>query len=246
VAAEPGKEARMLNPIFQPFVDQSPITVMAGAALARLLSAQRLDALFEKARQGQYAHQLLFSTVFGLMAAVVAGTRRSIHHAYQTATEEVGASVVAVYDKLKGIETCTAQSLVRDIAGELAPLIDQMGGALEPPAPGYRTKILDGNCIAASQQLPGSFIVANDAPEDAHLLSARRGLGPGGILWTISSSWHSASGCFTAWSRLVILVSLSPLLRCAPGNRPRAEWSGRGAPRYLRRRASGSCRRCCG
>lgn len=165
----------MLDPIFQRFVDQSPITVMAGAALARLLSDQRLDALFEKARQGQYAHQLLFSTVFGLMAAVVAGTRRSIHHAYQTATQEVGASVVAVYDKLKGIETCTSQALVRDIAGELAPLIDQMGGALDPPAPGYRTRILDGNCIAASEHrikelrtlaagaLPGKSLVVLDA-----------------------------------------------------------------------------------
>jgi hypothetical protein len=173
--AELGKEARMLDPIFQRFVDQSPITVMAGAALARLLSAQRLDALFEKARQGQYAHQLLFSTVFDLMAAVVAGTRRSIHHAYQTATQEAGASVVAVYAKLKGIETSTSQALVRDIAGELAPLIDQMGGALEPPAPGYRTRILDGNCIAASEHrikelrtvaagaLPGKSLVVLDA-----------------------------------------------------------------------------------
>jgi hypothetical protein len=32
-----------------------------------------VDTLFERARQGQYAHQLLFSTTFYLMAAVVAG-----------------------------------------------------------------------------------------------------------------------------------------------------------------------------
>jgi hypothetical protein len=141
----------MLGPIFEPFIDGSPITVMAGAALTRLLSAPRLDALFDKARQGQYHRELLFSTAFHLMAGVVIGTRKSIHHAYQTAPQEVGVSVVAVYDKLKGIETSTSQALVRDLAGEVAPLIDQMGGGLPPLLPGYYTKILDGNCIAASE-----------------------------------------------------------------------------------------------
>jgi IS4 transposase len=175
VAADLCKEARMLDAIFQPFVDKSPITVMAAAAVARLLSARRLDAIFEKARQGQYAHELLFSTTFHLMAAVVAGTRKSIHHAYQTAAEQVGVSVVSVYNKLKCIETATSQALVRDVAGELAPLIDRMGGGLAPVAPGYHTKMLDGNCISASAHrikelrrtaagaLPGKSLVLLDA-----------------------------------------------------------------------------------
>lgn len=164
----------MLGQIFEPFINGSPITVMAGAALTRLLSVQRLDALFDKARQGQYHRELLFSTAFYLMAGVVIGTRKSIHHSYQTATEEVGVSVVAVYDKLKGIETSTSQALVRDMAGEVIPLIDQMGGGLPPLAPGYRVKILDGNCIAASAHrikelrqtaagaLPGKSLVVLD------------------------------------------------------------------------------------
>jgi hypothetical protein len=170
----------MLEAIFEPFVTQSPITVMAAAALARVLSPQRLDAVFENARQSQYNHELLFSTTFSLMAPVVAGTRKSIHHAYQTATQEVGVSVVAVYDKLKGIEASTSRALVRDIAADLAPLIDQMGGALEPPAPGYHTRIRDGNCLASSEHrikelrttaagaLPGKSLVVLDA--DRHLI----------------------------------------------------------------------------
>lgn len=164
----------MLDPIFARFVDQSPITVMAGAALARLLSAERLDRLFEQARQDQYAHRLLFSTTFELMAAVVAGTRRSIHHAYQS-VQDVGVSVVSVYGKLQGIETGTSQALVRDVAGELLELLGPLGGDLAPPAPGYHTKILDGNCIAASEHrikelrstaagaLPGKSLVVLDA-----------------------------------------------------------------------------------
>lgn len=69
----------MLEAIFDRFVDDSPITVMAEAAMARVLSAERLDALFDQACQGQYVHELLFSTTFYLMADVVVGKRRSIH-----------------------------------------------------------------------------------------------------------------------------------------------------------------------
>lgn len=171
----------MLSPIFDRFVDKSPITVMAAAAMARVLSATRLDALFEKARQDQYVHQLLFSTTFDLMAAVVVGTRRSIHHAYQSEPEQVGVSVVSVYGKLQGIETATSQALVRDVAGQLMPLIDQMDASLPPLVPGYRTKILDGNCIAASEHrikelrttaagpLPGKSLVVLDA--ERHLIT---------------------------------------------------------------------------
>ncbi len=141
----------MLPEVFKPFVEGSPVTVMAGAAITRLLSAAQLDELFDKSRKDQYVGELLFSTVFHLMAAVVTGTRKSIHHAYQTAEEKVGVSVVAVYDKLQNIETCTSQALVRHLAKEAAPLIDQMGGALPPLVEGYTARILDGNCIAASE-----------------------------------------------------------------------------------------------
>lgn len=178
----------VLESIFRPFVDKSPICVMAAGALSRLLSAERLDALFERARVGQYAHRLLFSATFELMAAVVSGGRKSVHHAYQTAETPLGVSVVAVYDKLKGIEPCTSQALVRDVGAEVSALVDQMGaggvegaegaegGALyEPVLAGYQTRILDGNCIEASHHrikelrgtaagaLPGKSLVVLDA-----------------------------------------------------------------------------------
>ena len=44
----------MLELIFQPFVDNRPMTVMAAEVTESLLSMQRLDALFGKARQEQY------------------------------------------------------------------------------------------------------------------------------------------------------------------------------------------------
>ena len=165
-----------LDAIFGPFVDGSPVTVMAAAAAARLLSPGRLDALFEEARGEQYAGELLFSTVFGLMADVVTGKRQSIHHAYQSAEEQVKVSVVAVYDKLKRVEPGTSRAVVRDLAAEVGPLVDQMGGALPPLLPGrdYDVRVIDGNCIEASEHrikelrgtaagaLPGKSLVVLD------------------------------------------------------------------------------------
>lgn len=165
----------MLDSIFQPFVEKSPICVMAAAAVSRLLGAERLDRLFEDVRVSQYTNRLLFSRAFDLMSEVVCGSRETVHHAYQTAEETVGVSVAAVYEKLKGIEPATSRALVRDVAAEVAPLIDRMGGAAQLLVPGYRTRILDGNCIAASQHrikelrsaaagaLPGKSLVVMDA-----------------------------------------------------------------------------------
>ena len=141
----------MLDSIFQPFVDGSPTTVMASAALSRMLGAARLDALFEESRQGQYVNTLMFSTLVDLMAAVVIGSRGSIHAAYQAAGEEMKVSAPSVYEKMRNVETCTSQALVRESAAEMASLVDQMNGALPSPAPGYAVRILDGNCIAASE-----------------------------------------------------------------------------------------------
>lgn len=53
----------MLDWIFHPFVDRSPVTVMAAGTLKRVFNPQELDALFEDSRQGQYCHKLLFSAL---------------------------------------------------------------------------------------------------------------------------------------------------------------------------------------
>lgn len=164
----------MLGGIFDRFINGSAITVMAGAAISRLLSPERLNTLFEKNRREQYTYKLTFSTVFSLMAAAVTGTRKSINDAYLGAKEEVGATVRAVYDKLSHIETTTSQAMVRSMAAEVAPLIDEMGGGLPAPAPGYEVRILDGNCLAACHHrikevrdtaagvLPGKSLVVLD------------------------------------------------------------------------------------
>ena len=169
----------MLDAIFKPFAEQSPICVMAVAAVRRLLGNDRLDRLFDRARVGQYVRELMFSDLFDLMAAVVSGSRKSVHHAYQGS--DLGVSVAAVYDKLKGIEPSVCQAVVRETAAAVADLMAEMdataghAGRRTPVLPGYHAKVLDGNCVAATEHrieplratsagpLPGKSLAVLDA-----------------------------------------------------------------------------------
>ncbi len=141
----------MLSEIFQRFVKASPISVMVGGLLARVFCPDELDRLFEQNAQRQYTKKLLFSTLFDLMTRVVCGIRPSIHAAYQASLEEIAVSITSVYNKLNAAETIISAALVRYSAAELAPVTRGLGGALEPLLPGFRTKIIDGNCIEATE-----------------------------------------------------------------------------------------------
>ena len=167
----------MLDAIFKPFAEQCPVCVMAVAAARRLLGHDRLDRLFGRARAAQHVHKLMFADLFDLMAAVVSGSRRSVHHAYQSSG--LGVSAVAVYEKLKGIEPPVCRALVRETAAEVAALMAEMPpaavGRRGPVLAGYRTRVLDGNAIAATERrlgplrgtsagpLPGKSLVVLDA-----------------------------------------------------------------------------------
>jgi len=164
----------MLGKIFERFVEISPISVMARGLLERLLNSNKINEIFEHAANRQYTRNLLFSTVFDLMTRVVCGSHKSLHAAYQASEQEISVSVTSLYNKLNGIETQTSASLVRYSANAIAPIIEEMAGALPPLLPGYRVKMLDGNCIEATEHrihelrgtaagpLPGKSLVVLD------------------------------------------------------------------------------------
>jgi Transposase DDE domain len=167
----------MLGAVFERFVEKSPISVMVRATLERVLSADRLDLWYERTAEKQYTRDLLFSTVYDLMSQVVFCVQPSVRAAYLAQEAAVGTSIVSVYNKLNGLETRTSAELVRYSAREFAPLIAQMDGARAPWLDGYRVKIVDGNCLAASEHrlqvlreahgraLPGkSLVVYEPAP----------------------------------------------------------------------------------
>src|SRR5713226_7021283 len=72
-----------LGKVFEPFVEQRPICVMARGVLENLFNAEKIDALFARTAEVQYTRELLFSSVVDLMGQVVLGVQPSVHAAYQ-------------------------------------------------------------------------------------------------------------------------------------------------------------------
>jgi len=141
----------MLGDVFERFVEKSPISVMVRGTLERVLGPDPLDLWYERTAKKQYTRTLLFSTVYDLMSQVVFRLQPSVHAAYRAQEAQVGTSVVSVYNKLQEIEPHTSAALVRYSAHQLAPLIEQLGGDREPWLHGYQVKIIDGNCLEASE-----------------------------------------------------------------------------------------------
>jgi Transposase DDE domain len=164
----------ILGPVFEQFINQSPISVMSRATIEYTLSASLLDALFERTAQSGYTKELLFSTTVDLMSLVVCGTMPHVQAAYKHLLERIPVTLKCVYEKLQRIETEVSAELVRSVAGRCQGLVSELGGARQELLPGYRVRILDGNHLAATQRrlevtrghsagpLPGQSLVVLD------------------------------------------------------------------------------------
>ena len=147
---------------------------MVQVLLERALSADELNRIFERAADEQYTRTLLFSSVFELMNLVVFKTFPSVHAAYKEKDDQIGVSLTSVYSKLNGIGSNTSAAMVRETAAEKAQIIDALGGTRQCWLPEYQIKVLDGNCIEASEHrlevlrdtkagaLPGKSLVVYD------------------------------------------------------------------------------------
>jgi len=142
----------VVDELFERFVDEAPACVMIRVALENVLSARRLDEIFDRHAAVQYERELLFSRVVDLMTLVVTRVHPSAHAAYQRRRDEIPVSVRALYDKLGGIEPEVSQALVRETAADLKAVIGCLGTPRAAPLPGYRLRILDGNHLGASQR----------------------------------------------------------------------------------------------
>jgi IS4 transposase len=137
--------------VFDNFVKDSPLTVMARSLLEHALQPGPIDEMFERTATVQYTDKLLFSTVVDMMALVVCGIYDSPHAVYTNHPDLFPVALKNVYDKLNGIELAVMQQLVKDNAMGLADVVKALGGALPELLPGFPVKILDGNCIAATE-----------------------------------------------------------------------------------------------
>ena len=148
---------------------------MARGIVERTLDPDILDEWFDKTARSQYTDTLLFSSVFQLMSDVVNGNRPSVNAAHKAMKDQVGVSVQSACNKLDGIESHICEELVRYAAGELVPVVEMLGGNRKPLLLGFRSRLLDGNCIEATEHgikelrgigsgpLPGKTLVVYDS-----------------------------------------------------------------------------------
>lgn len=160
----------LLGKVFEPFVQQRPICVMARGVLENILSPRRIDELFERTAERQYTRELMFSTVVDLMSQVVLGVQPSVHAAYQAQAERISVSDQAIYDKLDGVEPVVSAELVRDSARQAESLVRQLGATLPGLLPGYRVRILDGNHLSATEHRIEELRTTWSAPLPGHAL----------------------------------------------------------------------------
>ena len=143
----------VLDAFFRRASEKFPIPMMLRVLLERVLQPERLDAWFEAVTEKQYTRELFFSSAFELMSVVVFKAFGSVHSAYQAKRTEaaITVSVTSVYNKLNGVEAQTSRALVRDTAAQLGQIVADVQGVCRPWLPGYRVKVLDGNCIEATE-----------------------------------------------------------------------------------------------
>ena len=74
----------ILGPVFERFLNESPISVMSRATIEHALSASALDTLFEHTAERGYTRELLFSTTVDLMSLVVCPPVRLTREGFST------------------------------------------------------------------------------------------------------------------------------------------------------------------
>ena len=153
----------MLGAVFERFVEKSPISVMVRASLERVLGADRLDLWYERTAQKQYTRDLLFSSVYELMNQVVFCVQPSVRAAYQAHQNDVGTSLVSVYNKLNGLETHTAAELVGEWSHPYSreqavyPVASLIEGKYWPPVGRVDNVFGDRNLVCACPPLEAPF-----------------------------------------------------------------------------------------
>lgn len=158
----------ILSEVFERFVAKSPVSVMVRGTLENVLSAERIDDLFERSAVRQYPSQLAFSTLADVMGLVVYRVHPTVNAVYQARSEAFQTSLAALYEKLRKVEPHVLRTLVRETAQAMAALVREVGGVRPEVLPGYRVLIADGNHLPASERRLKELRSRNVAPLPGH------------------------------------------------------------------------------
>ncbi len=100
-----------VSPIFERFVQKSPVTVMVRTLMEVVLAPSKLDKLFEETAQTGYTKEILFSTLVSMMAQVTCSVRQSMGAVYKDMASELGVSFVGCLWKAQSFRTFGESSL---------------------------------------------------------------------------------------------------------------------------------------
>ena len=171
----------MLDAIFNRFVQDSPVTVMARALMEKVFAGEHLNKLFERLAEKQYHQEILFSSLVGLMSLVVCGIHKSVNAAYKAKAEDIRVSIRSIYNKLQRVEPQVSRGLVSQTAKQLKEIIEELGAQqqkLLPELPECEVRMLDGTSLGgtdhrlevlreeAATPLPGKALVVYEPKID--------------------------------------------------------------------------------
>jgi IS4 transposase len=161
---------------FEKFMQGSPLCVMIRGAMEYALSEKFVNELFENTAQRQYTRTLLFSDTVDVMGDLVCQVFPSVNAAYQKQVQRFSVGRRTLYDKINRVEPAIVRELVRQTAERLTPIEKILGKRIQSDSllPGFSTRILDGNHLAATEHrikelrqiaagpLPGQALVVLD------------------------------------------------------------------------------------
>lgn len=168
----------LLGKRFEPFIEQSPVSVMVRGTLERIFNPEELDRLFENRAVLQYTKAITFSQCVRIMSDVVFRVSSSVGGWYVSHPGEVPVTRQAVYDKLKHLELPISAAVVRYSAEQLEPCLSDLKAQPRALLPGYSVRVLDGNHLAGTENrilelrryraapLPGQALVFYDPQYD--------------------------------------------------------------------------------
>lgn len=161
----------MFGEVIDRFVAESAVSVMFRGTLENAVTPELLDKMFAQTAKRQRCGELLFSSVVNLLGLVATGIRKSVNAAYKAKKEQFTVSVTAVYDKLNGVETEVSRQMVRQTSLRMGAVVQRLAPRRKPLLRGYRTKIIDGNHLAATEHRIEELRTIGGGPLPGHALA---------------------------------------------------------------------------
>ena len=135
---------------FDAFVQGAPCAVLTRLIAERIVDEQLLGTLFQEHAVTQYDRDITITHLVEVMLDVACGTVPSVRAGFLRREDEMAASLTAFYGKLDRTDPELGMALVAQVAGQLQPLLKQLGMFGQEPLAGIRSYILDGNMLAGT------------------------------------------------------------------------------------------------